>query len=149
LALAGLAAWSLGEYLIQRFWLHSLPRLGRGLEFVRRHRLHHKNPHQHPGSIFLWLSAASGSALWLLFAASLGVARGSAVVAGILIGYLCYEFIHLANHSEAPPLTALGRYLRAHHDAHHLTHPRANFSVVFPPWDLIFRTRVRHSSVAN
>jgi sterol desaturase/sphingolipid hydroxylase (fatty acid hydroxylase superfamily) len=137
----GLLTWTLGEYLIHRFWLHRLPGLGRGLEFVKHHTLHHKNPTEHPGSIFLWLTASSSVCLWLLLAAALGVARASAFMAGLLAGYLAYEFIHLASHSASPPLTPWGRYLRAHHLAHHTRSARSNYSVVFPLWDVVFRTR--------
>ena len=140
-AAVGLLTWSLGEYLIHRFWLHSLPRLGRGLEFVKHHILHHKSPGEHPGSIFLWLSASAASCLWPLLAATLGAARGSAFMAGLLAGCLAYEFIHLASHSSSPPLTPWGRYLRAHHLAHHTRSARSNYSVVFPLWDVVFRTR--------
>jgi len=138
--LAGFLSWSLGEYLIHRFWLHSRGR--RILRLAQRHLLHHKSPVDHPGTIRPWLSACVGAGLWSLSAATLGPATGCALVAGVLVGYLCYEFVHLAAHRGPQPLTPWGRYLRAHHLAHHTRSARANYAIVCPLWDVLFGTRL-------
>ena len=81
LVLAGLAAWTLVEYLVHRFAFHHCFALGR-----RLHQLHHDHPSD-PDSERSSLSTplvAAPFALVVLGAA--GIEDGSAIFAGLLAG---------------------------------------------------------------
>ncbi len=144
LAMVGLAAWTLAEYVLHRFVMHELR--GRGLP-SREHLLHHVDPENNTGRpVLSWIGIAIiGIVLfvplgWLLgrTGASTPVAAASAL-AGWLAGYGGYERIHNRAHSHAPR-GAYGRWVRRHHFHHHHGHPMANHGVTTPLWDAIFGT---------
>jgi sterol desaturase/sphingolipid hydroxylase (fatty acid hydroxylase superfamily) len=126
---AGLAVWSLLEYLIHRFVFHRLA----------PHWEHHAEPTD-PRYIFapLWLSLSSSAVLWTLFRLVTGSWQvGALVQAGVVAGYLAYEGVHLWIHSRqkgGPLLTAL----RKHHYYHHFADDTKCYGVVTPLWDKIF-----------
>src|SRR4051812_32039078 len=146
LLLAGMFAWTLGEYVIHR-WMHQM--LGKGLP-SREHLVHHATGGDNPGRPFLsWLGIAVVGAVafvvpglyvgsWLTGHAVVGIA----FYAGWLLGYGVYEQIHERSHDTAPrgPYTA---WVRRHHFHHHHGHPMANHGVTVPLWDRVFRTLER------
>ena len=126
---AGLALWTLLEYVIHRFAFHGfLP-----------HWQHHEEPRD-PQYIVapLGLSGGVSAALFLLLRAVTGSwARSGLALAGIIAGYLAYEAIHLRIHSSA----AGGRWLRAlrrQHYYHHFADDRYCYGVTTPLWDRVF-----------
>jgi sterol desaturase/sphingolipid hydroxylase (fatty acid hydroxylase superfamily) len=143
LAAAGVALWTLMEYLIHRFLLHLIPRGSMRRYVAGRHILHHRDPTGHPGLVLLWVSGLVGLLTSLLLVALLGPVAGAAVMGGVVLGYLAYEYAHLAAHLGTRPLTPWGARLRAHHLAHHERSARANFAIVLPLWDALFRTSWR------
>jgi sterol desaturase/sphingolipid hydroxylase (fatty acid hydroxylase superfamily) len=137
LVLAGLAAWTLVEYLVHRFAFHHCFALGR-----RLHQLHHDHPSD-PDSERSSLSTplvAAPFALVVLGAA--GIEDGSAIFAGLLAGYLVFIAIHYAVHRV--PIEP-GSWLyptKIRHLAHHRS-DNCNFGVTTSFWDIVFRTRAR------
>lgn len=144
LVLAGVFAWTLGEYVLHRFVMHELA--GRGLP-SREHLLHHADPEGNPGRPLLsWLGIVvvggvlfAGPGWWIASSVGAVPAAGLALWGGWLLGYGGYERIHTRCHSHAPR-GAYGRWVRRHHFHHHYGHPLANHGVTTPLWDRLFGT---------
>jgi hypothetical protein len=77
LFVGGVVGWTLAEYLVHRFVLHGLA--------PSQHGLHHANPDEAVLTIF-WQ-------IWVCFAVAYLIA-GGAFVAGALIAYAWYLFVH-------------------------------------------------------
>lgn len=138
-ALAGVAAWTLAEYLLHRLLGHH-PRT-RPNAFADEHTRHHAE-----GGYFAptWKKAlvavavvplASAAAALVLRDAALGLAFGCSFTAM----YVAYEVVHRRAHTHAGR-GAYGRFLRRHHFHHHFENPRANHGVTSPLWDMVFGT---------
>jgi sterol desaturase/sphingolipid hydroxylase (fatty acid hydroxylase superfamily) len=128
---AGLAIWTLIEYLMHRLAFHGFA----------PHAEHHLNPGNRRYILApLWLSTSGACSLFGIFWLSSGSWEAAAsIVAGIIAGYLVYELIHLRIHSgkRGGPLL---RALRKHHYYHHFASDRVCFGVTSPLWDIVFRT---------
>lgn len=135
LFLAGLAWWSLLEYLLHRFVFHRFPRtLG------RRHLQHHARLKERRLAMAPAVSALAGVAIHgLVFVGGLGSRTGVPLLAGLVVGYAAYEAVHYATHY----VIARGRVLKAlrrHHLIHHHAQPGARYGVTTPFWDWVFGT---------
>ena len=146
LFLGGVAAWTLGEYVIHRFVMHELR--GTGLP-SREHLLHHADPEANPGRpVLSWIGITIVGAVLFLpiglwFA---GAWWGVSLYLGWLVGYGVYEQLHNRSHTHAPR-NAYGTWLRRHHFHHHHGHPLENHGVTTPVWDWAFGTLVRNDHV--
>jgi sterol desaturase/sphingolipid hydroxylase (fatty acid hydroxylase superfamily) len=135
LVAAGVAAWTLAEYLVHRFVFHRFS-VGR-----RLHQLHH----DHPSDLDAERTSLSTPFIalpigWLLIATA-GVEDGSAIFAGLLLGYLAFIAVHYAVHRW--PVEPNGWLYTA--KMRHLTHHRlenCNYGVTTLFWDIVFRTNV-------
>src|ERR1700688_5142986 len=118
----GVVALSLAEYLVHRFVLHGFAPI--------EHRLHHANPDGAVLTIF-WQ-------IWICFALVYLIA-GGAFVAGALIAYAWYLFVHHCAHHgpDSLPLPLL-----KHHQSHHRFATR-NYGVSTTLWDHVFGTMLR------
>lgn len=131
LFLAGLAWWTLLEYLLHRFLFH---RPG------TRHLRHHARPDDPRLTLAPLVSALGGSAIHaIVFLGLFGLRAGLPLLAGVLVGYLAYERVHWSTHQRVPR-TAAFRALRRHHMIHHHAQADARFGVTTPVWDWIFGT---------
>jgi sterol desaturase/sphingolipid hydroxylase (fatty acid hydroxylase superfamily) len=118
----GVVAWTFSEYVVHRLMLHDL--------MPTQHGLHHANPDKAVLTIF-WQ-------IWLCFALVYLIA-GGALLAGALIAYAWYLFVHhCAHHS---PVNLPARLLK-HHSRHHKFATR-NFGVSTTFWDHVFGTVLR------
>lgn len=95
--LAGMALWSLIEYLVHRFVLHGLQ------PFKRLHAVHHARPRALYGlptliSLPLFACLVFAPLLFLL-----GLALALPLMAGVLCGYLFYGLAHHMVHQGLPP----------------------------------------------
>ena len=71
--------------------------------------------------------------------------HGLAVFTGFfLLGYLAYEYLHLAIHHRKPR-TSLGRFLCRHHLSHHARKQEGNYGVTSHLWDWLLGTWRRGS----
>lgn len=141
LFVGGIAAWTLGEYVIHRFVMHELR--GKGLP-SREHLIHHADPEGNPGRpVLSWIGiSVVGAVLFLAPAlAVIGQWWAAAAYAGWLVGYGVYEQIHNRCHTHAPRW-AYGHWVRVHHFHHHHGHPMENHGVTSPIWDWVFGTLV-------
>lgn len=135
LVLAGLAWWTLLEYLLHRFMFHRFPRtLG------KRHLQHHARQQERRLAMAPLASALGGGAIHaVFFVGFFGLEAGLSLLAGLLGGYVAYEWVHWATHYRVPQGRTL-KALRRHHMIHHHAQPRARFGVTTPLWDWVFGT---------
>jgi sterol desaturase/sphingolipid hydroxylase (fatty acid hydroxylase superfamily) len=137
-ALAGVASWTLIEYVLHRFLGHD--KRTQPNFFSREHTRHHGEGNYFAPAWKKALAAVGASAVIAPVAILLGgVAVGSAYTAGLILMYLSYEWVHLRAHTH-PGIGGYGRFLRRHHFSHHFTNPRKNHGVTTPIWDFVFGT---------
>jgi cyclopropane-fatty-acyl-phospholipid synthase len=141
LAAAGVAFWSLAEYLLHRFVLHGVR------PFVDWHAEHHRRP-----AALIGLPTAASTGLiavlvllpaWALGGAWVACAFGFGVVAGYL-GYTCAH--HVVHHGQWRSAWVLRR--RRMHALHHAVPMQpgqrgVNFGVTSTVWDALAGTRRR------
>lgn len=131
-ALLGLGSWTAIEYLLHRFVLH-------GLQPFRRWHAEH---HQRPTALICTptiLSAALIAVLVFLPALALGnVWRASALLLGVVTGYLVYGITHHATHHWRANNAWLKRRKRWH-AMHHRQHEQSGcYGVSSGFWDHVF-----------
>jgi sterol desaturase/sphingolipid hydroxylase (fatty acid hydroxylase superfamily) len=118
----GLVAWTLAEYITHRFVLHAID--------PKQHGIHHARPREAIDKIF-WQ-------IWLGFAI-LYLMTGNAVLAGALVAYAWYLFVHYCAHHNPAIVPAS---LLKHHLDHHKFATR-NYGVTTRLWDRVFGTMLQ------
>src|ERR1035437_1019159 len=122
LVLAGVAAWTLVEYLVHRIVFHRYS-VGR-----RLHRLHHDRPNDPDAERSSFSTLLIAFPIGFLLIVTAGVEDGSAIFAGLLLGYLAFIVVHYAVHCW--PIEPNSWLYSA--KMRHLTHPVA--SGALGPW---------------
>lgn len=137
LLLAGMAMWTLGEYLMHRFAMHEMR--GKGMA-SREHLRHHAERDSVLESwYFAWAGVLGvGFALGVNAQNAVGWA-GWALGVGWVSGYGVYDWLHFRAHRRHVA-NGYERWLRRHHFHHHFGHPMANHGVTSPVWDKVFGT---------
>jgi sterol desaturase/sphingolipid hydroxylase (fatty acid hydroxylase superfamily) len=133
LVLTGLAAWTLLEYLVHRIIFHHYS-AGR-----RLHRLHHDHPNDPDAERSSLSTPLFAFPIGFLLIVAAGVQDGSAIFAGLLLGYLAFIVVHHAVHRW--PVKPNSWLYSA--KVRHLTHHRidnCNYGVPTNFWDIVFRT---------
>ena len=136
LVLAGVAAWTLLEYLVHRIVFHRYP-VGR-----RLHQLHHDHPNDPDAERSSISTPLIAFPVGFLLIGAAGVEEGSAIFAGLLLGYLDFIVVHYAVHCW--PIEPTSWFYSA--KMRHLTHHRfenCNYGVTTRFWDIVFRTNAR------
>jgi len=136
LVLFGIAVWTLAEYLVHRFAFHrpSMPQ--------RLHQLHHDHPSDPDAERSSLSTPLLALPVGFLLIRVIGVQDGSAIFAGLLLGYLAFIFVHHVVHRW--PIGP-NSYLYAA-KMRHLTHHRletVNYGVTTIFWDIVFGTDAR------
>ena len=136
LVVLGLAAWTLLEYLVHRivFHLHSVGR--------RLHQLHHDNPSDPDAERSSLSTPLLALPVGYLLIVSAGLEDGSAIFAGLLLGYLAFIVIHHAVHRRPIEPGSLLYSAKMRHLTHHRIES-CNFGVTTDFWDIVFRTSAR------
>jgi dihydroceramide fatty acyl 2-hydroxylase len=144
LTLGGLGIWTLTEYWLHRLIFHLEPDndFGRRMHFII-HGVHHDHPNDKmrlvmPPAVSIPLAALFFAGFTLLF----GTPAAYPLFAGLIVGYLGYDYTHYHLHHHTPK-TDLGRRLREQHMRHHFQDHRFGFGVSSPLWDVVFRTLPR------
>jgi sterol desaturase/sphingolipid hydroxylase (fatty acid hydroxylase superfamily) len=140
LFLSGVLTWTLLEYIIHRYVFHYEPksRPGKQFHFIV-HGVHHDYPNDArrlvmPPSVSIPLAIL----FWALFSLTLG-RFATAVFAGFVSGYICYDSIHYAIHHFAMK-RGVWLWLKQYHLRHHYNDEHAGYGVSSPLWDYVFRT---------
>src|ERR1700744_2085593 len=134
LVFAGGAVWTLLEYLVHRFAFHHYHSIGQ-----RLHQLHHdhpSDPDSERSSLSTPLLAFPVGLLLIHFA---GVQDGSAIFAGLLIGYLVFIYVQYAGHRRPMPPASWLYAAKMRHLTHHRL-DNCNYGVTMSFWDVVFRT---------
>jgi dihydroceramide fatty acyl 2-hydroxylase len=144
LTLGGLGIWTLTEYWLHRLIFHLEPDndFGRRMHFII-HGVHHDHPNDKmrlvmPPAVSIPLAALFFAGFTLIF----GTPAAYPLFAGLIVGYLGYDYTHYHLHHHTPK-TDLGRRLREQHMRHHFQDHRFGFGVSSPLWDVVFRTLPR------
>ena len=144
LTAGGVAIWTLTEYWLHRLVFHWEPEhaFGRRMHFII-HGIHHDHPNDKlrlvmPPAVSIPLAALFFGAFALLF----GAPAAYPVFAGLLVGYLFYDYTHYYVHHFVPR-SALGKRLREQHMRHHFQDHRFGYGVSSPLWDVVFGTLPR------
>ncbi len=144
LTAVGLAIWTLVEYWLHRLLFHWQPSFRGG---DRMHFMIHGVHHDHPNDkLRLVMPPAASIPLALifygLFLLIFGKPLAFPLFAGLLIGYLIYDYTHYYLH-HAVPKSDFGKRLREQHMRHHFQDHRYGFGVSTTFWDAVFRTLPR------
>ncbi|MCK6541890.1 sterol desaturase family protein [bacterium] len=138
--LAGLAVWTLTEYVLHRFVFHFTPR---GALMERIHFIFHGVHHDYPNdSKRLVMPPAASIPLAALFYFLFLIIFGSNIApmfSGFLIGYLWYDMTHYAIH-HFNMHSAFWLAIKNHHMKHHFQNPEKGFGVSTPIWDYVWQT---------
>lgn len=137
--LIGALGWTLVEYLLHRFAFHFGPT---DIGFVRTilfgmHGYHHEFPSDHrrlvaPPALGWPIAAVLSVFYWAIFGPYWQV-----LLAGTLLGYLGYDWMHYYTH-HAVPKNRFGRFMRRFHMEHHFKSATQQFGLSSPLWDFAF-----------
>lgn len=142
----GWMLWTLTEYTLHRFLFHYKPRTPR-LErlFFLFHGVHHAQPQDKtrlvmPLPVSIPLALLFYGLFYLVGAELLKAPLWvNPLMAGFVLGYLCYDMIHYATH-HFPMRSRAARFLKRYHMMHHYKDPNTRFGVSVPIWDYVFGT---------
>ncbi len=130
---AGLAMWTVIEYVMHRFVMH-------WLDPIRRwHAQHHRHTTALIGAPTLLSATGIFLVVFLPAMASMDVWRASALTLGVMTGYLGYGITHHAIHQwhgDNAWLRRRKRWHALHHDRGH----HAWYGVTTSFWDHVFRS---------
>lgn len=148
LLVVGFISWTLVEYLLHRFLFHSedswLPNHPMVLVvhfFV--HGIHHAFPQDRLRLVFPVLLGWMIGYTCVFTPMNLFLASDTSlpVMAGIIIGYICYDEMHYFLHFSSPKGGYL-RYLKKYHMQHHYKNGQEGFGVSSTFWDHVFKTLI-------
>jgi sterol desaturase/sphingolipid hydroxylase (fatty acid hydroxylase superfamily) len=141
LFLAGIAVWSLTEYLLHRFVFHfpAKSKFGKKIHFMF-HGVHHDYPSDSkrlvmPPSVSIPLAVI----FYFIFLAIFGQVVMLPFFAGFILGYLFYDITHYAIH-HFNMHSKFWLAIKNHHMLHHFQDEYKGYGVSTPFWDVIFRS---------
>jgi sterol desaturase/sphingolipid hydroxylase (fatty acid hydroxylase superfamily) len=144
-AFAGVAFWTLLEYVFHRFLLHAEfhnPKLGAFLN--GSHLLHHAAPRDRDQILvklpFALVTSSIIYAILLVITRDFFVVSG--IISGVWLGFLYYEAVHYRVHMSLAHSPLLQQQRRAHF-YHHFSNSGKCFGVTSPLWDYVFGTMRR------
>jgi hypothetical protein len=140
--IAGLAGWTLIEYLLHRFVLHGMQ------PFRGWHDAHHDRP---VALICAPTIMSASLILVLIFLPALellDLERACALTLGVVMGYLTYSVTHHAVHHWRSDNAWLMQRKRWHALHHHVQYPGC-YGVTTMFWDHVFRSSGRAKTVSG
>ena len=138
----GWVVWCFMEYTLHRYFFHWE---GSGPITRRIHDIAHGYHHDFPDDAMrLVMPIGASIPLAIVIYGGLSLLGRPGVTlplfAGIVFGYLVYDYTHWATHA-VTPRTAWGKALRSHHMAHHFASPDKNFGISHRWVDSLLGTR--------
>ncbi|API86781.1 sterol desaturase family protein [Francisella uliginis] len=135
LFMIGVILGSFIEYFIHRVLFHHCP------VFKELHQLHHDKPIELIGSpTYVSLPVYTVCVFIPLCVITTNIAYASIIFSAFLLDLLLYFIVHHTTHHVRSKKGSILHWYKLHHAVHH-TNPNVNFSVAFPIWDIIFRTK--------
>jgi sterol desaturase/sphingolipid hydroxylase (fatty acid hydroxylase superfamily) len=140
--LFGVFAWTLLEYVLHRFIFHALdtfkhaPAWAVTIDFAI-HSVHHRYPDDH-GRLVMPLPLSAAIAVPTYIFLNTITSHATSIFAGILIGYVLYDFIHFLLHRGGVPKCLRAAVRR--HARHHYWKGATDFGVTSSFWDVICGT---------
>jgi 4-hydroxysphinganine ceramide fatty acyl 2-hydroxylase len=132
LFVVGALGFSLLEYFIHSILSHRFK-----TPVSPIHWGHHQTPRAVFTSPLAWVPTAA--LLLLCLSLAIGLAWAACGVAGLVVGFWRYEYVHWRIHFRAPR-NAAERLRRNHHLAHHFVRPKMYHGVTTRLWDRVFGT---------
>ncbi|XP_076807819.1 fatty acid 2-hydroxylase-like [Clavelina lepadiformis] len=147
LFLFGMLSWTFVEYALHRWLFHRDPPTTSyfliTLHFLL-HGQHHKVPFDSGRLVF---PPAAASVLLVIFYSLFRLFFVGAVVdifvAGLVLGYVCYDLTHYYLHYGSPKKGGYFDRLRAYHVRHHFESPNLGFGISSKLWDYPFNTCIQ------
>jgi hypothetical protein len=143
--LLGIAIFPLHEYIFHRFVQHMPPSRIAAVHQLQRklHYDHHEDTNRLDRLFMpMWAFfpvAASQFGLYMLLGAR--PLTAAALLAGNLIGFLYYEWVHYLAHIPVTPKTAWGKAMKKYHLWHHHKNEGYWYGVTTPLVDMAMRTK--------
>ncbi len=134
-AVAGVAVWTLVEYLMHRFVFHRVP-------LIRAMHAKHHEEHAELVGTPAWISLPALALVGLALIWACGLEVGSALTVGLTLGYTWYISVHHILHHWRLPDHGYAFRLKRQHALHHHFDESANFGVTSGIWDQVFGTTV-------
>lgn len=136
----GVLMWTLLEYTLHRFVFHWDAKSPLGKRFVfLLHGVHHDYPRDATRLVMPLLVSVPLAFFFYFLFQSLFAPYHEGLFAGLVSGYLAYDFSHFAFH-HFQMRGPIATYLKICHLKHHYSDPNTGFGVSSPLWDFIFRT---------
>lgn len=132
---AGVAVWTLMEYILHRFVLHRVPGI------APMHEAHHTSPRAYIGTPTVVTLALFFGGVFLpaWHESSFNVASG--LTAGVMAGFLWYGVLHHTIHHGRPrALASRVQDITRRHLRHHYSRRQGNFGVTTALWDWLLGT---------
>lgn len=129
----GFISWSVLEYGLHRFVLHTIE------PFKRWHLAHHQRPTALIGTPTVLSAALFATLVFLPVCLQSGFQTACAFTSGLLLGYLAYAITHHAIHHWHVPSMWLAQRRRWHAKHHQLGHLGC-YGVTSSYWDHVFVT---------
>ena len=141
LVVAGVALWSLGEYVLHRWLFH-----GPFAAIRREHARHHQHPRALISSPFMVMPSLA-LAVWTTVAVPFSASVAALVTFGLYLGYNYYALVHHLQHFH-PELLSRWSVLEGQLRLHELHHrqPSRHFGISSSIWDRAFGTDVKLNS---
>lgn len=141
-ALFGVVMWQTFEYMCHRFLFHRKPTFSWGITVhFTIHGAHHKYPMDKRRDVFPPVPALIiGTFFWILFNCLIPANFAWPVWAGFGVGYVLYDLIHYALHTDLYLPGTFLNILRTRHNAHHYKDAHHSFGVTSEMFDLLFGT---------
>ena len=140
-SLLGLLIWTVLEYFLHRMfhWNSGIRKVDQLFRKIHLH--HHAEPRNRDRILVrpIFTLPISGLLFGLLYWASRSVYWAAAVMVGIWMGFLYYEWVHYRVHLSSTESRLLRRQRRLHF-YHHFVDGRNCFGVTSPLWDMICGT---------
>lgn len=147
----GFFSWTLGEYILHRWFYHSPGDASyhKGHNYLF-HGIHHEYPNDTSRIILPPIASVAVAAavfaivyglFWIVSFSVNGTGNADIVFVfgpGFLNGYLAYMFVHYTVHTKPSPKK--NNFWWRHHNIHHFQQHDRAFGVSSPIWDIVFRT---------
>lgn len=143
LQLQGIVLWQAIEYAIHRFLFHAnvSSYWGITIHFLF-HGNHHKFPKDADRLVFPPLPAAAiASCIYGLLLLAFSAATATALMSGVILGYIAYDCLHYGMHHAAHLPGGLLQELRARHAHHHYCDAEHGYGISSVLYDVLLGTR--------